>query len=82
MPHICNPSYLGSWDQDCGSWLSWENILRDPYPKRTRGMAQAVELSKLQVGSPEFKPQYTKKKKNIYLLNALIIERIDDLYLV
>jgi hypothetical protein len=25
-------------------------------------MAQAVELSKLQVGSPEFKPQYTKKK--------------------
>jgi hypothetical protein len=35
--HACNPSYLGSWDEeDLGSRLTWANGSQDPTSKLTR----------------------------------------------
>jgi hypothetical protein len=61
VAHAYNPSYSGGRDQeDRSSKSDWANSSRDPISKvpnteRAGGVAQGV--------SPEFKPQYCKKKK-------------------
>jgi hypothetical protein len=48
VAHTCNPSYLGGRDQE-------DSRSKPAQTKRAVGVAQSV--------SPEFKPQYCKKKK-------------------
>jgi hypothetical protein len=63
VAHACNPSYLGGRDQEdfdskpAQANSSRDPILKVPNPKRAGGVAQGE--------SPEFKPQYHKKKKKI-----------------
>jgi hypothetical protein len=49
MAYTCNPSYLGSWDQeDHDSKPTWANSLKDPVSKKTAkwtaGVAQEVKF--------------------------------------
>jgi hypothetical protein len=64
LVHTYNPSYSGGRDQeDHGLKPSQANSLGDTILKKTHhkkglaGVAQGI--------SPEFKPQYHKKKKNL-----------------
>jgi hypothetical protein len=70
VSHTCNPSYSGSKDQeDCSSKPAGENRLWDPILNNpiTKNWAGGVAQGK----GPEFKPQYSKrKKKNHNLRNC------------
>jgi hypothetical protein len=55
-----NPSYSGGRDQDCGLKPAWANSLQDPISKNP---SQKLVGGVAQSESPEFKPQYCKKKK-------------------
>jgi hypothetical protein len=63
VAHACNPSYSGGRDQEDYSLKpAWANSLRDPISKisttkRTGRVAQGED--------PEFKPQYSLKKKKV-----------------
>jgi hypothetical protein len=65
VPHTYNPSYSGGRDQEDLSWkLDWANSLLDPsqkYPLQKR--AGRVAQGK----GPEFKSQYCKKYKYIFI---------------
>jgi hypothetical protein len=58
VAHACNPSYSGGRDQEAhGSKSAQANSLQNAklFTKRAGGVAQGE--------GPEFKPQYSKKKK-------------------
>jgi hypothetical protein len=65
VSHICNTSYSGGRDQDCG-WKT-VNSLRDPVLKNssythTHTTTHTHKAGELAQGvGPEFKPQYHKK---------------------
>jgi hypothetical protein len=62
VAHTCNPSYSGGRDQkDCGLKPAWANSFQDTISKYpiTKNWAGGVAQGE----SPEFKPQYCKKKK-------------------
>jgi hypothetical protein len=62
VAHTCNPSYSAGRDQeDRGSKPARANSLRDLISKKTLHKNRAVGVA--QSESPEFKPQYHKKKK-------------------
>jgi hypothetical protein len=75
VAHTCNPSYLGSWDQEnCTSRPAQANSLQDSIFKRTRakwtgGVTQAVENLLCKHKALISKPSPTKK--NIFFFFAL-----------
>jgi hypothetical protein len=61
VAHACNPSYIGSRDQeDHGSRPAWANSLGDSILKKTHHKKRPVEWLKI---GPDLKPQYCKKGK-------------------
>jgi hypothetical protein len=69
VAHTCNPSYSGSRDQkDCSSKPAQANrpYLKNPVTKNWAGGVDQGE-------TPEFKPQYCRKKKKKQSFKSLII---------
>jgi hypothetical protein len=73
VAYDCNPSYLGSRDQEdqglkpAQANNSWNPISKKPITKRAGGVAQDE--------GPEFQPQYCKKKKEIFETSASCNQR-------
>jgi hypothetical protein len=65
VTHACNPSYSGGRDQeDCGLKPAWANSLHEPISKKPTTKKKKKRAGGVAEGvSPEFKPQYFKKKK-------------------
>jgi hypothetical protein len=62
VAHTYNPSYSGGKDQeDCGSKSAWVSSSQDPILKKNPSQKRASVVA--QDVSPEFEPQYCKKKK-------------------
>jgi hypothetical protein len=68
VAHVCNPSYLGSWDQEDGGLRpTWPNSLQDSISKITRekwtgGVAQVIELLLCKCEVLSSSPNTIKKK--------------------
>jgi hypothetical protein len=64
VAHTCNPSYSGGTGQKGRSLKpARANISQDPISKKKKKPSQKRAGGVAQGVSPEFKPQYWKKKK-------------------
>jgi hypothetical protein len=70
LAHMCNPSYLGGWDQEDlgfkanqGKQFKRSPHLQNNQSKMDLRWDSSDRVPALQVWSPEFKPNPTKKKK-------------------
>jgi hypothetical protein len=69
MVLVCNPSFLGGWDQeDCCLRPTCENSLWDPHPQNHQSKmdwwcGSCSKVTGLQALSPEFKPHSHQEKK-------------------
>jgi hypothetical protein len=66
MTHICNPSYLGDWDQeDNGSRLAWANSSWDPHLQNNQSEMDWRCGSIDRVSALQFKLQSHQKTKKL-----------------